>query len=379
MIRLLWAIALLVCLHSSALPARDWYVDGARGNDKAEGTEQAPLATGQKAIDKAQPGDIIHLGPAGSLLRQEIGLSGKRDITIDGHGCTLSGADPLPADGWERVAANLSRCRLRRTAMDRHLLIIDSRMQRMGRSPSVSPAFPAPEKLKPGEFCWQPDGEKHGWLYVCGPTDRLEWSVRLTGIKTTGKNRDITVRNLNCRHVLNDGFNIHSDCRGLRCVNITGYENFDEGFSAHEACECMIEGGRFWGNDNAVADVNQADTSYRRCEFRDSVSVEVLFQGGKHRLDDCRIIAGGKVAFQLTVGQEVKTNKPSPASCTLSNVTAGSRAGTPRPANIRQAEATFEHCRFEGIPLHQSNATITLRESQFQPAWQVATPEKKQP
>ena len=50
--------------------------------------------------------------------------------------------------------------------------------------------------------------------------------------------------------------NVHGDARGLKFYNIVGYDCFDEGFSAHDTCECEIIGGRFYGNENGIADVN---------------------------------------------------------------------------------------------------------------------------
>jgi hypothetical protein len=275
---------------------------------------------------------------------------------------TLTGADPLPADGWEAVAPGLHRRSLPRTRFDRHLLIRDGKANRMGRSPSVNVAFPAPEALRDGEFAWvlQPD-EKTGWLYVRGSTAGLEWSVRDAGLATGGTNRQITVRNLNARHALNDGFNIHGDCRELRCFSITGYENFDEGFSAHDTCQVWVTDGKFWGNDNAVADVNLCDSYYTRCEFRDSVSVEVLFSGGDHRLDNCRIIASGKVAFSLSSGGNPRTKEPGLGKCAVTKTEISSGDKTPRPLRIAEHnEAAFINCRLRDISVaNRGNLTVT--------------------
>lgn len=190
----------MVCLSSVASQGREIYVNVQTGDDHNPGTLEQPLVTPQRAVAKSQPGDIIHLLPEGALIRQEIVLSGKEGITIEGHNVTLTGADPLPAEGWEQVSPNLARRRMPQTLMKRHLLIIAGKANRMGRSPTVTPPFPSPEKLKPGQFCWQDIDAKEGWLYVCGPRDRLEWSVRMAGVRTSGRGRDITIRNLNCRH-----------------------------------------------------------------------------------------------------------------------------------------------------------------------------------
>jgi len=358
------AVWLLAVLIPAGAAGRDIYVNVQTGSDEGDGSLQAPLATAQKAVGLAQKGDTIHLLPEGAVIRQEIVLSGREGITIDGHGSTLTGADPLPADGWEPVAPGLVRRQLPTPAMGRHLLIVGGRANRMGRSPTVRAAFPPPEKLQPGDFAWVAVGEKLGWLYVRGPVDRLEWSVRVAGVRTGGRNRDITIRDLNCRHALNDGFNIHGDCRGLRCRRITGYENFDEGFSAHDTCQCWIDEGRFWGNDNAVADVNQADTFYRDCEFRDSVSTEVLFSGGKHSLDHCRVLAAGKSAFSAssTTMTRDRTQRV-PIEVRLTRCEFRSVDDPPRRFALSDAQVTLQKCTLARVALSVTKSLLECEES----------------
>jgi hypothetical protein len=65
-----------------------------------------------------------------------ITLADKRDLTIEGHGCVVSGADPLPSDpaAWENVGEGLHRIRLKRTTQDRHILVVDGQGVTMGRT-----------------------------------------------------------------------------------------------------------------------------------------------------------------------------------------------------------------------------------------------------
>ena len=361
--------------------AREIYLNVQSGADTNPGTAKAPLATAQRAVALAQSGDVIHLGPEGAVIRQEIVLTNKDGLTIEGHGCTLTGADPLPQDNWEPVGPNLARRRMPQPPMQRHLLIVAGKANRMGRSPTVRPPFPEPGQLQPGQFCWEdiPDAawkdgkrpkdakgkpvvSKEGWLYVCGPRAGMEWSVRVAGVRTSARGRDLTIRNLNCRHALNDGFNIHGDWRGLRCTNITGYENFDEGFSAHEACECWIDDGRFWGNDNAVADVNLAETFYRRCEFRDSVSTEVLFHGGKHSLDDCQIVATGRNAFLASATTVGKDQTRVPIECRLSRCEFRSADDPPRGFVLNDADLQMNDCKLQKVQWDPTDSRVTIRQ-----------------
>ncbi|QDU93452.1 hypothetical protein [Lignipirellula cremea] len=273
----------------SLATAADWHVHVSQGNDQHSGSEAEPLATLQQAVMRAQAGDTIRLAPAGAVFRQSVTFVNKVGITLEGNGCTLDGSDPLPADGWEEQGENLWRRRLPLTPYDRHLLFVDGKLQRMGRSASKLPDFPSPAELQPGEYCFEKIDDQTGWLYVAGAVDKLEWSVRANGYATGSDGDRLVVRNLNTRRFLNDGFNIHGRIAFLQAEQVTGYDCFDEGFSAHDTCRCEITHGKFWGNDNAIADVNDCITTYRHCEFRDSVSCEVLLRGRQHRLEDCLI------------------------------------------------------------------------------------------
>jgi len=297
--------------------AADWYVHAESGKDAAQGTLQDPFGTIQHAVERARPGDTIHLLPRGAVVRQMILLKDKRDLTIQGNDCVLTGADPLPMDGWETLGNDLHRRRVPVAKWGRPLVVVRGRPTRMGNSASVNRPYPAPEMLRAGEFCWQPIDAKTGWITVRGSLRDLELAVRPAGVATSGTCRNITIRDLHARHATNDGFNIHGDCRQIYFLHVTGYECFDEGLSAHDTCEVIVKDGEFWGNDQAVADVNAADSYYTRCKFRDSVSAEVVFRGGTHRLEECTIIAAAPTAFSMTLGQNLKSQEPSVPICTI--------------------------------------------------------------
>jgi len=338
---------------------RNIYVDFEKGRDGAAGSLEDPLGVLQDAVALAAPSDTIHLLPKGAVARQAIVFRGKANLTIEGNGVTLTGADRLPREGWEDLGGGLVRRHLPRTAMDRHLLIVGGKAQRMGRTPAVRPNFPPPDQLASGQFAWEPADEKSGWLYVRGPIDDLEWSVRMNAVAIESGNRDLTFRNLNCRHALNDGFNIHGNSQGLRFEGISGYENFDEGFSAHETSQCRVIDGHFWGNDNAAADVGESETAYERCEFRESVSVDVLFQGGWHTLRDCRVISTGAKAFSITPGLFGKEKRRTPVACGLTNCIIRSQSGALSPFVAIEAAVDLANCALEGIALQIQNCNTS--------------------
>jgi hypothetical protein len=347
----------MFCLFlASPAAARELYVHVELGRDANDGSQAAPLATVQKAVSLAASGDVIHLLPERAVYRQAATFIKKHGITLDGHGCTLDGSDPLPTDGWETVSDGLHRRRLPQTPLDRHLLTVDGRTERMGRSTaSNARPFPTPAALKDGEFCVEPIGEKEIWLYVRGPVDKLEWSTRVNGIGTGGDNSQLTIRNLNCRRFLNDGFNLHGHAKEIRFEHIDGYDCFDEGHSAHEDCTVTIEHGRFWGCENAVADVNDCESIYRHCEFSRSLGFDVLLTGARHTLVDCRIInTPTSTALSTGARGEGKTCR-----IELERVAITSSQPNSKPrVRLGPGEVAIRACDWSGIDVQARDAKI---------------------
>jgi hypothetical protein len=353
------ALTPLLLFSPATATAAEIFVNPFIGSDQNPGTQDAPLASGQKAVSRAKAGDVIHLLPEKAVYGQSITVAGRDDLTIEGHGVILDGADPLPAEGWEDQENGVHRRRMKRTLLDRHLLIVDGKCERMRRTQSSnSPAFPPHDQLRPGEFCFEPIDDKEGWLYVRGSVEKLEWSTRLNGIATGGKVNRLTVRNLTARHFLNDGFNIHGETYGAKFEHIEGSDCFDEGFSAHEACTCEIEDGLFFGNENAIADVNESETHYRRCEFRDSVNVDVLLAGARHSFTDCRILnTTAAIALSASPRPEEKDQR---FEVTLTRVEILGQG--PRPALVRISGGTAQltDCRLENVTWKPEGAKVRL-------------------
>jgi len=280
---------------AQAVPeTRDWHVHPDEGSDENDGSSAAPLATAQAAVDRARPGDRVVLHPEGGIYRQSLVIArGQSDLVIEGNGVTLTGADPLDPEGWENLGDGLHRRLLPRTQLDRHLLVVRGVPQSMGRAqaaPDAPAAYPAAEALAPGEFRWDELDEESGWLTYRGDTSELEWSVRADGFATAGEAQSIRVFHLNAIHFLDDGFHVEDRSRGLQFFHIAAIGNLGDGFSARDRSSCWIQGGRFLGNRNAIAD--SADTYYTDCLFGDSTETEILLEGGRHSLLRCRILAG---------------------------------------------------------------------------------------
>lgn len=366
---LLTAAAALFLAATPPATARDWFVNPETGSDENYGSDKAPLATAQVAVNRSAPGDRIVLNPPGALYRQSISLrDGTERIVIEGNGVSLSGADPLDPEAWESLGEDLHRVRLPRPAMDRHLLLVKGKAQRMGRLCANPIPFPPAGELEPGEFRWDDIDEEEGWLTYRGDVANLEWSTRPNGLATSGRVRNVQVFRLGAQHFLNDGFNIHGDARGLQFFHVGGFENFDEGFSAHDTSTCWITSGQFFGNEHAIADVNEADTYYTDCAFGRSEAVEVLFHGGRHSLTRCRIEAG-PTAVPLSIqvsGPGKDGTAPPPASLVLREVTVDASGTSQRRWSVGAGCTVFldaiTHEQFEPLQLSKGNTAVISRD-----------------
>lgn len=152
-------VALVWLAWTRAAVGADWYVDNLLGDDTRDGRssavvspQQGPLATITRAIQLARAGDTIHLNPTGQLYRQTAdfyrhpgGVAG-RPLVLDGHGATLSGADPCPAESWQAWRNGIWK----REAKNVRIFVIDGRM--VFEQPSLGMNI-----LRPGEFHYAPD------------------------------------------------------------------------------------------------------------------------------------------------------------------------------------------------------------------------------
>ncbi len=327
-------------LFSNIAISRDWFINPESGNDENNGSETAPLATAQVAVNRAVAQDRVILLPENAIYRQSIKLGSRNsDLIIIGNGVTLTGARTLDISKWEELEPDLHRIKLPPPSMNRHMLVVDGKAVKFGNDTSGVTEFPETADLKAGEYRWELIDENSGWLIFRGPVEKVERATASSGFATSGKLRNVKVFNLKARHFLNDGFNIHGDARGMQFFAIEGSENFDEGFSAHDTSECWVTDGKFFRNENAVADVNNADTYYESCTMGESENFEIMFQGGRHSLVNCTVIPGeGSVPISISpgslTGDKTKSNVPSTVVIQAMNLDLSK--GTPAKASVGQ-------------------------------------------
>lgn len=133
-------LALLTLVVAPAQAAvAEWFVDPTRGHDDNTGSREAPLLRAQTAVDRARKGDVVHLLPEDTIYYEAINLINRSGLTIEGHGVTLSGSDPLPEnEGWEDLGEDLFRRTVPPNPLSRYMLIREGRAITMGVHPNAN-------------------------------------------------------------------------------------------------------------------------------------------------------------------------------------------------------------------------------------------------
>lgn len=297
-------------------------IQGMLALDIHVGKDQPTLA---HAIKAAQPGDTIHLEP--KVYRDYAGFYAKKGqpgkpITLDGHGATLDGSDPLDPTQWKEVspglfAADNLLAQLSDAVIGRWFFLFDGKMQLMGRtSKGRSAPLKKPEELQPGEWTFvkdpnptretPPSRQIFGTFFIkLNPGQSLAQAnisvpVRSAGVQFSGDNAHLIIRNLTATHVYNDGFNIHGDCRDVVFENIRAIECGDDGISAHESAQYRVDGFVSIGNSTGICDTGTAQTSYRNVFIANCVGFDLYFlDEGRYTLTNALVLSSAQNAFSL--------------------------------------------------------------------------------
>lgn len=220
-----------------ALPARELAVD-ARGG--------AAYRTLSAATAEARPGDTLVIAKGSGPYRETLyirqsGTPGA-PIVVEGNGETVTGFEPLvfqrEGDVW---TARLPQP---------FPVVITQLGVRILQDPSAGPGtFLGPIRLREDQRTVEllPGASPEGW-----EASKRDCAVRIADASYQ------TYRHLVATGGTNDGFNLHGKGTGLLFENITGCNNLDEGFSAHEEIVCEIKNGDFSSNDNGVFNIGKS-------------------------------------------------------------------------------------------------------------------------
>ncbi|QDT92565.1 hypothetical protein [Gimesia algae] len=385
----LYLSVVLVLLASSTAVARDIHVDPDNGNDASTA---GPLKSIRQAIRIAEPGDTIHLLPI--VYHEYAGFYGKqgtpeKPITLDGHGATLEGSDPIDLTRWQEVKPDLYRCEnlmptLNDAILQRWFFLWNGKMVHMGRTAKgPSKDFKKPEDLQPGE-----------WTFVkqtapAGQTEPAEKSTRVTGafylklssgaqlseqnlrvpvrsagvqFGGSGKNHNahLVIRNLTCTHPYNDGFNIHGHCEDVLFENIKAIECGDDGISAHETAEYRVDGFVSIGNSTGICDTGASRTSYNRVFIRDCLGFDLFFlDTGRYTLTNS-VVLSSAVRTLLMVGRD---DPEQPCNLTMKNVFIRRVADKNEVRVSRNCVLDASHVTLMGLNFQATGGDVRLHDS----------------
>ncbi len=337
--RLLPFVGLLLSLAPTAWSAPiDLHVDPTTGNDANDGATQ-PVKTIAKAIRQAKPGDTIHLKPVTyrdwAAFFDKSGEPGK-PITLDGHGATLDGCDPLDPQGWVEAEPGLFRhddlMPLTDAIIDRWFFVMSGKLNRMRRcSKGPSEPLKSPEQLQPGEWTFVKDAERtkaaragyiHGTFWMRLPAGqslaeaKIEVPIRTAGVLMRGTSSHLVVKNLTATRPYNDGFNL-SDTRDAVFENIRAIDCGDDGISAHGECRYRVDGFSSIGNATGICDTGHSETTYRRVLIRDCLGFDLFFlDTGTYSVSDSVVLSSAAKAVYL----QGRDKPAEPCRLTLDNV-----------------------------------------------------------
>ena len=360
---------LLVCLAISQPAATTAAPVSPSGRDIRVGMD---VKTIRDAIKLAQPGDTIHLQPIvyhdTAIFQSKKGEPGK-PITLDGHGATLEGSDPLDLAKWKEVSPGLFAndellppSSLNDAAIMRWFFLWNGNMNHMGRtSKGIKAPFKKAANLQPGEWTFVRDAsrEKSGSSQICGtfflklpPGQKLADAniaapVRLNGVQLGGDNAHLVIKNITATHPHNDGFNIHGDCRDVLFKNIRAIECGDDGISSHESAEVGVDGLVSIGNSTGITDILSAHTSYNHVFIADCHAFDLYFMNnGRYKVENAVVLSSSEHPLTL------KADKGEHTELTLNNVFI-LRTGRPQTVLVQK------DTKLDATRVTLENATVT--------------------
>lgn len=335
------------------------------------------------AIKMAQPGDTVHLEP--KVYRDYAGFYDKKGepgkpITLDGHGATLEGSDPIDSAKWREVSPGLFANDdllpgLSDAVIGRWFFLFDGKMQHMGRTSKGRQApLKKPEELQAGEwtFVKDPTREKppskaiYGTFYVklaAGQSlaeAKVFAPMRSAGVQMSGDNAHLVIKNLTATHPYNDGFNIHGDCRDVVFENIRAIECGDDGISAHETAKYRVDGFVSIGNSTGICDTVAAKTSYNRVFIADCHGFDLFFlDDGRYKLTNAVIFSKAQNPFTVT-GREDKHCELEMDNVLFRRLVEPRTALIAKTAVVRAKRLTIENITFDarGELQHEGAADV---------------------
>ena len=275
------------------------YLDNVKGSDQFDGSSAIPGAEGVGPVASITHASHI-LKTCGRLIIANTGIPYRGTLLLMSKGGTPE--DPLIVEGNNATLEGLVLAKPSDWTVEKDgtlsMMWPGSWVGFLVVTNGTPPVFAKSLKdIKPGEIYYnKSQSGPHPGYYRLPAGKRIE-DLKLEvdtggygcGVQIIGSS-NIIVRNLKCRYFENDGFNVQTQCEGLRFEHIEGYLNGDQGFSCHATVSCVVIDGNFHNNDSGIADTVFSRTSFYGVTVTGNRSYGVLFQGGEHSIVNGLII-----------------------------------------------------------------------------------------
>jgi hypothetical protein len=252
----------------------------------------APYRTLAHAARDAKPGDTIRIAKDTGPYRETLYIkqSGTLDapITVEGEGNVITGFEPLRFRQDEN-GAWVSAAPIKMPCAITHRGVRIRQDAKTGRFTAFATINDAQDTLT-----LLPGVSPEGW----------EISTRYFVVRVQDASHHL-YKNIRATGATNDGFNLHGKGTGLRFENIRGFNNADEGYSAHDNIESSIKGAKFWANDNGLANIGGSVTTVENVDVWDNLGYGVCMGNCIFKARDLRVWGNGKGQVYFLKGARV--------------------------------------------------------------------------
>lgn len=289
-------VLIIIVVGGAHASARDIFVNNLGGDDNYRGSqaqsrggdEDGPVATINRALSLAEPGDRIILANSGQPYHEMLSLSAAhhcgtrlQPLVIEGNGATLDGSRPVPPQAWEAVRGAVFRFRPARLAHQQ--LFLDGRP--LARKHVTSPYGKLPD-LEPLEWCLYDNYIYFRVEETKIPADyQLSHTALPVGI-TLYHVHDVLIAGLIVQGFQLDGINAHD---GVRDCYLAGLNCRGNGRSGLAVAGCShVEMSDSIVGDNGTAQVYTealAIASIRDTQLLDNTAPPIVQAGGRVFVD----------------------------------------------------------------------------------------------
>lgn len=322
-------------IFTSMLGAADIYVDYEKGNNANNGTKDSPYQKFAVAIRRAKPGDTVYILPASKPIRDTLVVRNKKGapgkpIIVDGMNNIFLGTEPLSPKKWKEVKPGYFSFKntIASSMANRYFMVRNGKAVRMGRFNKAkgSKGYKSADQLQPGEWTLirgkklaakNPKRPQYEYEYLLrlpeGAKTLAESGFeeplhrRISGVNIAEECHYIHFRNIIVKNFLNDGYNIHGNCRNIIFENVAAVDCGDDAISAHETSLIYVKNFVAIGCSTAICHINKSENHHENVYAEKILGRDIfLTESTKNSLVNGWFKADSIGGFRLTTRKNTK-------------------------------------------------------------------------